>query len=224
MKTKSPMPLLIAVSLGIGFMVLRQYSPRDAAPGADAAPEALGAHNPSDGNADSGPPTALSENTHRDRIRRNAIRDALLRAFSESPDGSIPSSPAGSTAPGSTIPAPSSPPFRTAANEDEYRKFIQERVREDMFPLAKSCYENLLKKQPDAGGRLVLSFELLSDESLGAIVNDAVVDESSTLRNKDFDECITESLSSIYFDHPPAKGRTTVKYPIVFAADGERDE
>lgn len=221
MKTKSPIPLLLALSMGLGFVVLRQVSPRGSDRGADAARETSSAAMPPE--QATGAPLPLSQNTHRDRTKRDAIRDALLRAFSDS-GGGTERVPTGSAAPGGTTRAPSSPTFRTASSDEEYGKFIQERVREDMFPLAKSCYENLLQIQPDAGGRLVLSFELISDEALGGVVNNAVVDESSTLRNKDFDECITESLSSIYFDHPQAKGRTTVKYPIVFATGPAPDE
>ena len=100
-------------------------------------------------------------------------------------------------------------------------KYIQQVVREDFFPMAKQCYEELLARKPDAGGRVEMEFTIVADDKLGGIVEDAGLGEGGTLTDDKMGTCIRESLTTLAFPPPAGDGGiVTVVYPIVFAPDG----
>jgi hypothetical protein len=98
-------------------------------------------------------------------------------------------------------------------------KYIQARVREDLFPLAKNCYADALKRDPKTSGRLELSFRIIGDHKVGGVVDDAKVTDQTTITDAEFQTCVRESMMSVSFDAPPNDGEITVVYPILFSPD-----
>jgi hypothetical protein len=102
-------------------------------------------------------------------------------------------------------------------------KYIQEVVREDLFPMARKCYEDLLARKPDAGGRLEMEFTIAGDDKIGGIVEEASMADTSSLKDEKMETCVRESLLTLSFPPPAHDGVVTVVYPIVFGP-GDDDE
>jgi hypothetical protein len=91
-----------------------------------------------------------------------------------------------------------------------------------MFPLLRQCYENALAQRPELAGKLVLTFTIVGDPSVGGVVEDADFDEESDLQDPEMETCVRESLMTLIFDKPPdGGGFVTVKYPVLFSPDDE---
>jgi hypothetical protein len=103
------------------------------------------------------------------------------------------------------------------------REYIQERIRSDFKPMAIKCYEELLARAPDAGGRAVMEFTIVADEKLGAVVEDTALGDGGTLTDPRFATCLRESLGTVAFEAPSRGGKTTVHYPLVFSPGPEED-
>jgi TonB family protein len=73
------------------------------------------------------------------------------------------------------------------------------------------CYEKALKTDGTEGGRLVVAFVING----AGLVKSAQVSES-TLKSKDFDNCIVEKLKSWKFPRPVGGADVEVKYPFRF--------
>ncbi len=101
--------------------------------------------------------------------------------------------------------------------------YIQARIREDFKPMALKCYEELLARSPDAGGRAEMEFTIVADEKLGGVVEEANLGDGGTLNDERFGTCLRESLTTVAFAPPPSGGKTTVRYPITFLPDGPSD-
>lgn len=99
--------------------------------------------------------------------------------------------------------------------------YIQERIRDDFKPMAVKCYEELLARTPDAGGRAVMEFTIVADEKLGGVVEDTALGDGGTLTDPGFGTCLRESLSTVSFAPPPKGGKTTVRYPFLFSPGDE---
>ncbi|HEU4581540.1 MAG TPA: AgmX/PglI C-terminal domain-containing protein [Polyangiaceae bacterium] len=94
-------------------------------------------------------------------------------------------------------------------------KYIRETVQQQFIPLAAGCYDELLRREPSAQGKLVLELEVVGDESVGGVVNDVSLGEGSTLSDPELETCVTESLYSTLFDAPPdGEHSVTITYPI----------
>ncbi len=125
--------------------------------------------------------------------------------------------------------APSQAPPARAAASDEDRpkghydpKYIQKHVREDIFPLLRECYEEALSRRPKLGGKLILTFTIAGDPSVGGIVEEADFAEESSIQDEEMRTCVRESLMTLTFEKPPeGGGYVTVRYPIEFSADDE---
>ncbi|MBX3206513.1 MAG: AgmX/PglI C-terminal domain-containing protein [Labilithrix sp.] len=103
-------------------------------------------------------------------------------------------------------------------------KYIQSVIREDMFPMASKCYEELLTRKPDAGGRIEMVFKIVGDDQLGGIIEEAELDGgvAGAFGDPTMETCIRESLLSLAFRPPPKDGWVTVVYPIELApGDGD---
>jgi hypothetical protein len=96
-------------------------------------------------------------------------------------------------------------------------KYIQERVREDFFPLARSCFTDGLAQNPKLAGTVHFAFNIVGDEKTGGIVETVDVLNKSTLRDPDVIDCMRQSFLSITFPPPANGGEVTVIYPIVFS-------
>ena len=103
------------------------------------------------------------------------------------------------------------------------REYIQERIRSDFKPMASKCYEELLARAPDAGGRAVMEFTIVADEKLGAVVEDAALGDAGTLTDPRFATCLRESLGTVVFEAPAKGGKTTVRYPLIFSPGPDED-
>ncbi len=94
-------------------------------------------------------------------------------------------------------------------------KYIRETIQQQFIPLAGSCYEQLLQRQPQARGKLVLDLEIVGDGSVGGVVNDVSLGEGTTLDDEELATCVSESLYSTIFDAPPDDEKSvTVSYPL----------
>ncbi len=98
-------------------------------------------------------------------------------------------------------------------------KYIQERVRNEFFPLALKCYGDALEQSPELGGRIVFAFNIVGDAKTGGIVEAVDVLNESTLRDPDVIDCMRQSFLSVTFPPPASGGEVTVIYPIEFSND-----
>jgi hypothetical protein len=149
---------------------------------------------------------------------RAAILEALRRRDAAPPP-----------APVKAIAAAAAPaPKRAEGAEDEPQagkydpSYIRQVIREDLFPMVRKCYESALVRAPKLGGRLVMTFKIVGDPSVGGVVEDADFGAESTLKDEEMATCVRESLMTVTFDKPPSGGGfVTVKYPIAFSPDDE---
>jgi hypothetical protein len=126
--------------------------------------------------------------------------------------------------PGNTAAAPSAatttdPVARDPASDDAegYGRAIGERIRSDFAPMAEGCYRELLGRTPKAEGTVIMQFEILSEQSIGGVVNGAELADESTLRDPEFDTCLRESFRSLDFDTLRSRQRATLRFPFEFA-------
>jgi ferric-dicitrate binding protein FerR (iron transport regulator) len=162
----------------------------------------------------------------RDRAHADGMRQAI-RALFEAGTWSATSPPSAPSLP-ATAPAVSA--FSTmpttiddAGHPAVDRTYIQQRIHEDLFPLAKQCYASALDRKPRLGGRLDVYFRVLGDKRVGGVVDEVQILGDTTLEDAEMQTCVKESMMSVTFDAPPDDGELTVVYPIVFSPDDEPD-
>jgi hypothetical protein len=97
--------------------------------------------------------------------------------------------------------------------------YIQKRVREDLFPLAKGCYVTALEKKPRLAGKLAVYFKVIGDRKVGGVVDEVKILGDTTLDDAEMQDCVRQSMMSVTFDAPPDDGALTVVYPILFSPD-----
>lgn len=85
--------------------------------------------------------------------------------------------------------------------------------------MAGTCYEAALELDPKLAGRLVLSFVIVGDESVGGIVESVEIDPSTTIAGDELLYCMRESLLSLVFEPPKGGGSVTVTYPFELSPD-----
>ena len=163
---------------------------------------------PAPGAAPAAPPRSPTVDARR---AERARADALRRQYA----GHLP-------APGK--PASSAPESPTEekplseAEQERRKNYIQSAVRNQYFPVARSCYEELLGRQPDAKGTVTLRFSIVGDAEVdaGGVVEEVSLDDTSTMTDPEFLTCMRESMYSTVFEPPPrGSNRTTVVYPVV---------
>jgi hypothetical protein len=106
-----------------------------------------------------------------------------------------------------------------AGNPKVDPKYIQARVREDLFPLALDCYNAALKRNPQLAGKLNVYFRVIGDHKVGGVVDEAKLLDGTTIADPEMQTCVRESMMSVSFDAPPQDGELTVVYPIEFSPD-----
>jgi len=99
--------------------------------------------------------------------------------------------------------------------------YIQKRVREDLFPIARKCYGDALKRDPKLAGRLVVSFRIIGDHKVGGVVDDAKLTDETTIADPELQTCVRESMMAVSFDAPPNDQEITVVYPIGFSPEDD---
>ncbi|HEY3819386.1 MAG TPA: AgmX/PglI C-terminal domain-containing protein [Polyangiaceae bacterium] len=100
-------------------------------------------------------------------------------------------------------------------------EYIRTRVHEDLFPLARNCYADALKRDPKLTGKLVVSFRIIGDKKVGGVVDDAKMTEDTTIEDAEMQTCVRESMMAVSFDAPPGDQEITVVYPIAFSPDDD---
>lgn len=95
-------------------------------------------------------------------------------------------------------------------------KYVDDVIKREFMPMAKGCYADLLRKQPDAGGAVLFDVTILGDTSVGGVVDSVRVDAASTLSAPDFVTCVRESMMAMTF-HAPPNGSVTFTLPLDFA-------
>jgi hypothetical protein len=148
-----------------------------------------------------------------DRAKRDQLREAIWRSLGEeAPDAAPPAKPA--------YVLPELPPWPEGPSDSGpgiEPKYIQERVRKEFFPVALKCYTDMTDRIPDAGGSVVLAFDIVGNQNIGGIVEQVDVLNKSTLRDPQFVECMRQSFLSVTFPPPKGGGWVTVGYPIEFS-------
>ena len=157
---------------------------------------------------------AIAETLH-DRRVRDQLRQRILAGWAAGAEPEV----AAAAREGRFVPAP--------AGADGGRmdpKYIQEVVRGEFMPMAKKCYEELLSRKKDAKGRFAMSFTIVADDKLGAIVEDAEADHGdSGVADEKMTTCMRESLSTLSFRPPAHGGYVTVVYPIELSPGDDDD-
>lgn len=155
-----------------------------------------------------------------DRLRADGIRQraagasAALRA--KAPAATAPTPP-------SALSPAAAPPPTTPEEEERRRQYIREAVREQYFPIARSCYQELLDRQPTASGKVVMSFAIVGDGEDG-VVDRVELGDDTTMDDPELILCMRESMYSTIFEPPPPGAEeTTVVYPIELEP-GPREE
>lgn len=177
----------------------------------DVTPHTLGR---ADAAAPSRPPPEGKRRGY-DRLRADAIRKRAAGRTAAQPAVPTASVPVPGSAPG--VAADESP--MTPREKERRRKYLGDAVREQYFPVAKSCYEELLLRQPRAAGKVVMSFAIVSDGTDG-VVDRVELDEGTTMTDPDFLLCMRESMYTTIFEPPPPGAQeTTVVYPVELSPD-----
>jgi hypothetical protein len=230
-KTSSPLPRLVAaasVALLSGIYFFHSQAEKKTT---SAPPEERGAiANPAEISAPNGAANALPINHANDpgmppmdRARADSIRQKLRELSPILPGQASANSLDAAPLENDRDNYPEMP-HGDQANV-ALKNYIRDRVHDDYFPLAKSCYENALAKTPDLSGRLVMKLKIVGDKRVGGVVDSVETDPETTMHDDAFLTCLKESMMAVSFDAPPNGGAVTVDYPIEFSPDdgGESD-
>jgi hypothetical protein len=115
-------------------------------------------------------------------------------------------------APGSAAPSQSAAALLPSLDPS----YVREAIKEQLVPVAVDCYNTALQQDPELGGKLILRFTIVGVEEIGGVVEEAEVDEESTLDSEFVRECLRESVMDVTFEPPPDGGRVEVSYPLTF--------
>jgi hypothetical protein len=138
-------------------------------------------------------------------VMRDRIRQALRRRYADA-----------------DVSERSSDPPTAADEETELppgkltKEYIRDTVRDELVPLVQECYGELLRQDDRSGGRVVMQFDIMGDESVGGIVDDVRLTDETEIEDADFGECVRESMASVVFEPPEGGGIVSVTYPLVF--------
>jgi hypothetical protein len=159
------------------------------------------------------PPSSRAEA----RAKRDALREQIARQLatreaqtgSGSASGTSPRSPADPRPPGTLR-------DRTGAHPE-----LLDRLNRDFMPLASECIEQAQERAPQLSGLLVLGFETIADEQLGAVVEVADPTPRNAIADPLLLECLRESALSLSLPPLPANGRDKfeVSIPVEPAGD-----
>jgi hypothetical protein len=182
-----------------------------------ARPPGAGAGDPGGGNGNDEPGPKL------DRAKADRMREEIRALLAEAgPLGLLGGSSAEPIVPREAG-FPTMPTLASGDGGDPKvdPKYIQQRVREDLFPIARKCYGEALKRDPKAAGKVVVSFTILGDHKVGGVVDDAKLTDETTLADPELQTCVRESMMAVSFDAPPNDGEITVVYPILFSPEDD---
>jgi RNA polymerase sigma-70 factor (ECF subfamily) len=100
------------------------------------------------------------------------------------------------------------------------KEYVRQQMRE-ILPLVKECYEQALARNPGSlpamDGKLMVAFTIVADPSVGGLVSESrVLDEKSTIADKEMRECVQETMYAAKFGAPAEGGEVHVEYPFLF--------
>lgn len=98
------------------------------------------------------------------------------------------------------------------------RDYIVDTIQGQFVEEAKRCYDARLQVNPDAGGKVLVSFTVFADEELGGVVDEVQLAEETEMTDEAFTDCLRASMYEVLFDPPSDGGSVTITYPLVFAA------
>ena len=211
--------VVVVIATGVLWYALRGSPP--------AAPRVATAHTSTSSSASNAPAPPRSaavvkprKLTPEAREKRDEMRRKIYAAFAEAPPPTAPgAAPSATAAAPATNAAPGIPPGKPKARLE--KGYIQKRIREDFFPLARECYEAALERDPALGGKLDLHFEIVGDESVGGIVELVERAEDNEIVEEEFIYRVRESMLSMTFEPPKGGGSVTVTYPFLFSNEDE---
>jgi hypothetical protein len=158
-----------------------------------------------------------------DRARADRLREQIRAVFAEA--GALGWMGGASAEPAAPVEAgfPTMPqlPALDGGGARVDPQYIKDRIHEDLFPLARGCYADALKRDPKVAGKLVLSFSILGDPKIGGVVDKAKLLDDTTIADPELQTCVRESLMSVSFAAPPGDGEVSVVYPIVFSPEDD---
>lgn len=178
---------------------------RGGSPSADdrAAPSASEAARPGEPESSRSRRPTAAQREHHALMRARIERALRLREEAKAePPPEAPAAPATATSP---LPAGALP-----------KEYIRQAVRDDLVPLARECYGNMLELDPKYSGRMVIEFDIMGDEDVGGIVDAVAMAPDNELTDPQFVECMSESLMTVEFEPPTAGGVVHVTYPMIF--------
>ncbi|HKO90646.1 MAG TPA: AgmX/PglI C-terminal domain-containing protein, partial [Polyangiaceae bacterium] len=115
---------------------------------------------------------------------------------------------------------PASPPPEETEEGQRRRDYLRRTVREQYFPVARDCYEELLGRKPTAAGKIVLEFAIVGDGDAGVVDRVAIREDPDTIDDAEFQLCMSESMYTAVFEPPPpGASETTVVYPIMLTPE-----
>ncbi|MFH0899956.1 MAG: AgmX/PglI C-terminal domain-containing protein [Pseudomonadota bacterium] len=209
MPTRKTKTLAVAAAVAvIGTAAFLQYR-RDqvAANGPDSTqtPDAL----PST-TADDGPPRQRPRPSVR-RLADPAARERILRALLATRQHRASTSTAGSRNVSQTA------ENRAGAEAPSERaQYVRESVRA-IVPLLLECYEQSLGRAPSLAGKVVVDFTIDGEPDIGGVVSSSeIVREETSITDKSFLECVSETMFGIEIDPPESGVTIRVRYPFEF--------
>jgi hypothetical protein len=164
-------------------------------------------------------PAPSPTNPRVDRAQADRMREALRALLAEGGPTWAASRDEPRAAPGASAYPTMPPPGPPGVKDTPLARYLQQRMREDFFPLARSCYEAALAKNPKLAGKIVLHYRIVGSSKIGGVVDEANVVDGTSIDDAEFRTCVTESMMSVTFDAPPNDGEVTVTYPIEFSPD-----
>jgi len=189
--------------------------------GADGVPHLEG----SAPGARAGPdvPRRKSSREVADAVRRHAAR---RRAAAAEQRASVPATPSSPAAPeqGPAGGAAGASPMKTqlSPQSEQRREYMQRVMREQYYPAARDCYQELLERQPKAEGRVTLEFAIVGAGDAGVVDRVAQRQGEGEMNDPEFTLCMRESLYTAVFEPPPPEAQeTTVVYPIYLKPGSE---
>jgi ferric-dicitrate binding protein FerR (iron transport regulator) len=161
-----------------------------------------------------------------DTVRRHAAQRRAAALTAKPTTASPPTSGQNKTPPVEFVlpkdeqtfgPYPAGTPEPPAEPEAAQRRdYIKRTVREQYFPIARDCYQELLERQPTAEGKIVLEFAIVGDGDAGVVDRVAIREDQDTIADPEFQLCMQESMYTAVFEPPPpGTEETTVVYPIM---------
>lgn len=156
-----------------------------------------------------------------DAVRRHAARRraALQAAEASGPKHATDAKQAApltsAAAPPANAPTADAPAQRSE-EEQRRRDYVQRTMREQYYPVARDCYEELLGRDPKARGKVVLEFAIVGDGDAGVVDRVATREDEDAIDDPEFVMCMRESLYTAVFEAPPpGASETTVVYPVM---------